>query len=78
MTTDNTILKRLCGNIAADRFDWWKYCTPQPYFSWEILRNAVALLVWANRLLLPEVKYDWEMNRLTTDREKWREYLQGR
>ncbi|KAA5215693.1 hypothetical protein [Bacteroides finegoldii] len=34
--TTNDILKRLCGNIAAGRFNWRKYCTPQSYFGWEI------------------------------------------
>lgn len=35
-TTGTAILKRLCSNIAAGRFDWRKYCTPQPYFGREI------------------------------------------
>lgn len=34
--TTNGILKRLGGNIAAGRFNWRKYCTPQSYFGWEI------------------------------------------
>ena len=34
--TTNDILKRLCGNIAAGRFNWRKYCRPQSYFGWEI------------------------------------------
>ena len=29
-------LKLLCCNIAAGRFDWKKYCTPQPYCGQEI------------------------------------------
>lgn len=36
MTNEDKILKRLCGNIAAGRFNWRKYCTPQLYFGWEI------------------------------------------
>ena len=36
MTNEDKILKRLCGNIAAGRFNWRKYCTPQSYFGWEI------------------------------------------
>ena len=29
-------LKLLCCNIIAGRFDWKKYCTPQPYCGQDI------------------------------------------
>ena len=28
-----TVLKLLCRNIAAGRFNWRRYCTPQTYFG---------------------------------------------
>lgn len=31
-----TVLKLLCRNIAAGRFNWRRYCTPQTYFGQEI------------------------------------------
>ena len=30
------VLKLLCRNIAAGRFNWRRYCTPQTYFGQEI------------------------------------------
>ena len=27
------VLKLLCRNIAAGRFNWRRYCTPQTYFG---------------------------------------------
>lgn len=40
--TDGTILNRLCGNIAADRFNWRRYLTPQTYFGREICVQPIA------------------------------------
>ena len=39
-----TVLKLLCRNIAAGRFNWRRYCTPQTYFG------PIALFLWPNRL----------------------------
>ena len=33
---NTTVLKLLCRNIAAGRFNWRRYCTPQTYFGQEI------------------------------------------
>ena len=44
---NTTVLKLLCRNIAAGRFNWRRYCTPQTYFG---LRYTIALFLWPNRL----------------------------
>lgn len=83
MTAD-IILKRLCGNIAAGRFNWRKYCTPQPYFGLTIcvtpLHCSYGQIGYTVHFpcsqKMPEVEYDWELNKLTLDGEKWRIYLQ--
>ena len=31
-----TVLKLLCRNIAAGRFNWRRYCTPQTYFGQKV------------------------------------------
>lgn len=85
MTTGDTILKRLCGNIAADRFDWRKYCTPQPYFGREIcvtpLHCSYGQIGYTVHFPyspdMPAVEFDWEMDELTIDGEKWKSYLQN-
>ena len=80
--TDDSILKRLCGNIAAGRFDWRKYCTPQPYFGREIcvmpLHCSYGQIGYTVHFLysdMPEVEYDREMNELTVGGENRDEYL---
>ena len=37
-----TVLKLLCRNIAAGRFNWRRYCTPQTYFGQEICTVPMA------------------------------------
>ena len=68
--TTNDILKRLCGNIAAGRFDWQKYCTPQPYFGHEICvmplhcsYGQIGYTVYFPCSDIPEVEYDWETDK---------------
>ena len=34
-----TVLKLLCRNIAAGRFNWRRYCTPQTYFGQDVDTN---------------------------------------
>ena len=82
--TTNDILKRLCGNIAAGRFNWRKYCTPQSYFGWEICvtplhcsYGQIGYTVHFPYTNIPEVEYDWEMGKLTIDGEKWKSYLRN-
>lgn len=84
MTNKDKILKRLCHNIIADRFNWRKYCTPQLYFGWEICvtplhcsYGQIGYTVNFPYTNMPEVEYDWEMGKLTIDGEKWRNYLQN-
>lgn len=79
MTNEDKILKRLCGNIAAGRFNWRKYCTPQLYFGWEICvtplhcsYGQIGYTVHFPYTNIPEVEYDWEMGKLTIDGEKWK------
>ena len=76
-------LKLLCCNIAAGRFDWKKYCTPQPYCGQEICviplhcsYGQIGYTVYFPYSDMPEVEYDWEMNKLTIDKEIWENYLQ--
>ena len=75
-------LKLLCCNIAAGRFDWKKYCTPQPYCGQEICviplhcsYGQIGYTVYFPYSDMPEVEYDWEMNKLTIDKESWENYL---
>ncbi len=84
MSNEDKILKRLCGNIAAGRFNWRKYCTQQLYFGWEICvtplhcsYGQIGYTVNFPYTNMPEVEYDWEMGKLTIDGEKWRSYLQN-
>ncbi len=75
-------LKLLCCNIAAGRFDWRKYCTTQPYYGHEICviplhssYGQIGYTVYFPYADMPEVEYDWEMNKLTIDKENWESYL---
>ena len=84
MTNEDKILKRLCGNIAAGRFNWRKYCTPQLYFGWEICvtplhcsYGQIGYTVHFPYTNIPEVEYDWEMGKLTIDGETWKGYLRN-
>ena len=67
-------LKLLCCNIIAGRFDWKKYCTPQPYCGQDICviplhcsYGQIGYTVYFPYADMPEVEYDWEMNKLTID-----------
>ena len=58
-------LKLLCCNIAAGRFDWKKYCTPQPYCGKEICviplhcsYGQIGYTVYFPYSDMPEVEYD--------------------
>lgn len=82
MTNGDKILKRLCGNIVAGRFNWRKYCTSQYYFGWEICvtplyrsYGQIGYTVYFPYANMPAVEYDWEMGKLTIDGEKWKTYL---
>ncbi len=75
-------LKLLCCNIAAGRFNWRKYCTPQPYYGHEICvislhssYGQIGYTVYFPYTNMPEVEYDWEMGKLTVDEENWQEYF---
>lgn len=77
-------LKMLCCNIAAGRFDWKKYCTPQPYFGREICvtplhcsYGQIGYTVHFPYSDMPQVEYDWEFGKLTIDGENWKSYLQN-
>lgn len=72
-----TVLKLLCRNIAAGRFNWRRYCTPQTYFGQEICvtplhcsYGQIGYTVHFPYSNMPEVEYDWEMGKLTVDEEK--------
>lgn len=77
-------LKLLCCNIAAGRFDWQKYCTPQLYFGHEICvmplhcsYGQIGYTVYFPCSDIPEVEYDWETDKLTIGHENWESYLQN-
>ena len=77
--TTNGILKRLCRNIIAGRFNWLKYSTPQSYFGWEICvtplhcsYGQIGYSVHFPYTNMPKVEYDWEMGKLTINGEKWK------
>lgn len=68
------VLKLLCRNIAAGRFNWRRYCTPQTYFGQEICvtplhcsYGQIGYTVHFPYSNMPEVEYDWEMGKLTID-----------
>lgn len=72
-------LLQYCGR----RFDWRKYCTPQPYYGHEICviplhssYGQIGYTVYFPYANMPEVEYDWEKGRLTVDEENWQEYFQ--
>lgn len=78
------ILKLLCANITAGRFNWRKYCTPQPYCGREICvtplhcsYGQIGYTVHFPYTDMPQVEYDWEMNKLTIGKENWESYLQN-
>lgn len=78
-------LKLLCCNIAAGRFNWRKYCTPQPYYGHEICviplhssYGQIGYTVYFPYSNMPEVEYDWEMGRLTVDEENWQEFFSAK
>lgn len=78
------ILKMICANITANRFDWRKYCTPQTYFGCEICvtplhcsYGQIGYTVYFPCSDMPEVEYDWEFERLTIGGENWKSYLQN-
>ena len=80
-----TVLKLLCRNIAAGRFNWRRYCTPQTYFGQEICvtplhcsYGQIGYTVHFPYSNMPEVVYDWEMGKLTVDEENWKEYFRHR
>ena len=61
-----TVLKLLCRNIAAGRFNWRRYCTPQTYFGQEICvtplhcsYGQIGYTVHFPYSNMPEVEYDW-------------------
>ena len=71
-------LKLLCCNIIAGRFDWKKYCTPQPYCGQDICviplhcsYGQIGYTVYFPYADMPEVEYDWEMNKLTIDKREY-------
>ena len=71
---NTTVLKLLCRNIAAGRFNWRRYCTPQTYFGQEICvtplhcsYGQIGYTVHFPYSNMPEVEYDWEMGKLTID-----------
>ena len=77
--TDKSYYVRLCRNILADRFDWRKYCTPQSYYGREICvtplhcsYGQIGYTVNFPYTNAPEVRYDWEMERITIDDENWK------
>ena len=83
--TDETILNRLCGNIAAGRFNWRRYLTPQTYFGHEICvqplhcsYGQIGYTVYFPYSNMPEVEYDWELIKLTIDGINWKLYLSGK
>ena len=78
------ILKLLCANITAGRFNWRKYCTPQPYCGREICVTQlhcsfgqIGYTVHFPYTDMPQVEYDWEMDKLTIGKENWESYLQN-
>lgn len=82
---NTTVLKLLCRNIAAGRFNWRRYCTPQTYFGQEICvtplhcsYGQIGYTVHFPYSNMPEVEYDWEMGKLTVDEENWKEYFRHR
>ena len=77
------VLKLLCRNIAAGRFNWRRYCTPQTYFGQEICvtplhcsYGQIGYTVHFPYSNMPEVEYDWEMGKLTRTMTRGWHFLQ--
>lgn len=80
--TDVEILKQLCGDIVAGRFEWMKYFTPKTYFGREIRtlpmicpEGQFGYLVYFPYSEMPELEYDWVSDELTIDGMDHLEYL---
>lgn len=80
----DSYIRRLCHNISGDRFNWRRYCTPQSYFGTVICvmplhcsYGQIGYTVsFPYRRDMPEVEFDWELNRLTLDDMDWRKYFE--
>ena len=77
-----TVLKLLCRNIAAGRFNWRRYCTPQTYFGQEIcvtpLHCSYGQIGYTVQFSLTPTCRKWNMignGKLTVDEENWKEYF---
>ena len=76
------IIHTLCTNIHNGRFNSEKYYTPQAYYGTVICvtplhcsYGQIGYTVSFPYTSLPEVKYDFELKKLTVDGVDWREYF---
>lgn len=84
MTTTG-ILKRLCKSMVSGRFDWRKYCTPQPYCGRVICVTPLFAsygqigytVNFPFQYDMPcECEFDREQGELTIDGDDWEDYIQ--
>ena len=85
MNMENKIIKKLCTNIHNGHFDSEKYYTPQTYYGTVICvtplhcsYGQIGYTVNFPYTSLPEVKYDYELKKLTVDGVNWKEYFTGK
>mgnify|MGYP000896730894 FL=1 len=81
--TDAEIIRQLCSDIIAERFDWLEYLPLEIYFGREIRVSPMicpegqfGYLVYFPYSEMPELEYDWVAGELTVDDMDYREYLQ--
>lgn len=79
---DQTYIKRVCKNILQDDFDWRKYLNPKTYYGRELCTmplfcsyGQIGFTIYFPYQELPQITYDWEMNRLTIDEVEYEEWL---
>ena len=80
--TDAEIIRQLCSDIIAGRFDWLEYLTSKIYLGREIRVSPMicpegqfGYLVYFPYSEMPEVEYDWVADELTIDGMDYRECL---
>ena len=78
------VLKWLCRNRAAGRFNWRRYCTPLTYFGQDICVTPlhcsyfqIGYTVHFPYSYMPVVEYDWEMRKFTKDVADWQDFFRS-
>ena len=81
--TDVEIIRQLCSDIIAERFDWLEHLIPKIYFGREVRalpmicpEGQCGYLEYFPYSEKPELECDWVANELTIDGMDYLEYLE--